>query len=168
MQRTLRRTGVGAAICVGALAASTASADQEYSWAHTWTYVMGPMFDDFHATYTGTGGTIDREVLTMDTAGGGVITGDMNMIHIVWPDTWVDDGDMFRYTFNTAFPEIAFNSGSITKGGIVIGVFGSDGVVRDPATQQTIGQFQQTFVPAPGAIALLLVGGAVARRRRNA
>jgi len=155
-------------LCLGAMAASTASADQPFGWVHTWTYVMGPDFDDFHATYTGTGGTIDREMMTMDTAGGGMITGDMNMIHIVWPDTWVVAGDMFQYEFNTAFPAVAFNNGSLTKGGIVIGIFGQDGIVRDPETQTTIGVFEHEFVPAPGAIALLVMGGCCAKRRRAA
>ncbi|MBX3354232.1 MAG: hypothetical protein KF724_00865 [Phycisphaeraceae bacterium] len=153
-----------AAVTVGF--ATSANADQEFGWSHTWTYIQGPIFDDFHATYSGTGGTIDRVVLTLDTAGGGIISPNFNTIDIEWPDTWVMPGDSFTYTFNTAFSPVQFEGGTITKQGQVIGFVEIDGTVR-AATGAPIGFFEHSFVPAPGAAILLLAAGVTARRRRS-
>ncbi len=165
-----RRGAMLAAACALSLgAANLAAADQAFEWQHTWWYIWGPDFDDFHATYTGTGGSIDREVLTVDTAGGGLIGNSMNTIDIWWPDTWVVPGDVFQYEFNTAFPEVAFNSATITKGGEVIGFVDPQGIIRDAPGNQ-IGALEHSFhqVPAPGALVLLGAAGIVARRRRVA
>lgn len=156
------------ALCVlGVCATRSVIADQPFGWTHTWLYIFGPDFDDFHATYTGTGGTIDREVLVTDTAGGGMISAALNTIDITWPDTWVVPGDSFSYDFNTAFPEIAFAGGSITKGGVVIGIVDVQGVIHEP-TGQTIGLLEHSFIPGPGSLVVLALAGVVARRRRSA
>ncbi|MBM4112675.1 MAG: hypothetical protein FJ253_04770 [Phycisphaerae bacterium] len=167
--RIWKRVGVAALALCAALSVTdrTARADQEFGWTHWWFYVFGPEFDDFHATYSGTGGTIDREVLTVDTAGGGVIASNLNMIDIWWPDTWVTPGDKFEYTFNTAFPEVEFVGGSITKGGEIIGLVDTNGIIREPQNQITIGLLEYEFIPAPGAIVMLAAAGVVSRRRRT-
>jgi len=160
---------IGLVAFVGLSAVPSAQADQEFGWTHTWLYISGPKFDDFHATYAGTGGTIDRTVLTIDDAGGGMISANMNMIDISWPPgTWVEAGDSFQYTFNTAFSPIDFVGGTITKSGGVIGIVEASGIVRDPQQGQTIGFFEHSLVPAPGTLALVIVAGVITRRRRVA
>lgn len=161
------------AACVASvlIAAPTCLANGPFLWECTVTNVTGPDFDDFHATFTGTGGSIKDAVLTVDPRGTGAAAGAANMVHITWPVTdWITMGDVFKFQFRTDFPEIEFNSADLTKGGDVFAQVNANGDVTYVPAGGDGGRVtvDLVLVPAPGALAALGMAGLVATRRRRA
>ena len=81
-----------------------ASANGPFVWKLTVTNLTAPQFDDFHATFAGTGGSIKNDVLKIDPHGTGVLTEMGNMVWVDWPTgDWIAPGMTFQVNFDTDF-----------------------------------------------------------------
>ena len=158
------RTAALALAGVAGLASTANASPFDYSFKVTNT--SGIVFNDFHATFAGTGGTIANTNMVIDTAGTGVATPNLNMIDIVWANP-VNPGDMFQVDFQTDFMPIEFIGATLTWNGAVIATVDELGRVTDPTGQTGFLEVELRKVPAPASMALLGAAGLVGTRRRR-
>lgn len=136
---------------------------ETHPWRHTFTSKTDVQFDDFHAVYAGTGGTIKGLTLWEDPIFeaddyGGIATAMENTISIDWSQTphWITQNDSWTYDFMTKFGTIEFVGGTLTKGGQVIAQVQADGTVM--VGDMPRGRINHSLVPEPASLLLLLIG----------
>ncbi len=170
MKRTAVLTACLATVLAGGAATVATSAP---SFVHTWNMQSGPAFDDFHANYLYTGGSITSLTLTIDEHGGGMISAQpsSSQIDIIWPSL-VGPSEVFSYEFSTGTGQAEFISATLTKsngsgGSDIVGLVDPSYRIFDPATGNEIGRFTTVWVPAPGAMVLLASLAVTGSRRRS-
>lgn len=87
------------------------------AFTSTWelTNNTGGKVSDFHAIFTGTGGSIgNAAIIANGGPGAATITGSSNTIDIVWAADYFDNNKKITFKFDTDFAGIAFNSGNWT------------------------------------------------------
>ena len=151
---------------------------ETFPWRHTFESKTPIDFDDFHATYAGTGGTLDNATLWVDPLfedtdsdgfgdHGGIITTNQNTVSIDWTGTpgWINFGDTFTFDFTSKFGPLDFAGGTLTKGGVPIATVMADGtVIADGVVN---GRINHTLVPEPATPMLLALATLWALRRRK-
>ncbi len=109
-------------IALTLLLASSAMA-QNHTWKHAAVNTTGQAVDDFHAVYTGTGGSITNVVITRDPGANAVVTvTGGNTIDITWDDDSVPAGGILELTFKTTEPSVQVGEAYWTDDGADAGV----------------------------------------------
>ena len=87
-------------------------------WLVTVTNTSGQNVNDFHAVFSGTGGTIANAEMVENGAGAGpaTIIGSGNTIDITWGSPGLPDGATFKFKFSTEFIAV-YESGYFTVDG---------------------------------------------------
>ncbi len=119
----------------------------------------GMVVNDFHSTFTGTGGTIDNEVVTINAAGAGpaTITSMDNMIWIEWGGTGIPNAGTFMFEFTTDFDfPVEFNSGEWT-------IAAQPNVPVDPVRDD----ITTTAVLESGTLTLFVIGASLLGFKRR-
>ncbi len=119
------------------VAPATATDPANFGWNVTVTVPPGVNPNDFHAIFTGTGGSIKNAVMVVDPLPPAVINGTSNMVNITWTGN-LAPGTVFKFFFTTAFSPVDFGGGNWTKNGNTIGEVNGNSVIIEETAPNCI------------------------------
>lgn len=140
--------------------ASSAMA-QDYGWRYFALNTTGQAVDDFHAVFTGTGGSITDVEITMDPGTNALVTvTGGNTIDIEWDDESVPAGAVLEFTFKTTEPSVQVGEAYWTDNGTNVGAPATGLFVKYLPSMTTYGLI--------GLALLIVVSGLWIYRRKRA